>query len=119
MLDNEQRRGRDAISFGPFRLRPADRLLERAGTPLHLGDRALDVLINLLERPGQVISKTELIERVWPGVTVDEGALRVHIGSLRKVLGDGRSWRTIRDYRRGTRLLLYSANLSFERTGAA
>jgi len=77
-----------AISFGPFRLFPKSRLLEKDGAPLHLGGRALDILIFLAERAGEVIDKRELIKRVWADVTVDEGSLRFHITTLRKALGD-------------------------------
>ncbi|MET4719661.1 putative ATPase/DNA-binding winged helix-turn-helix (wHTH) protein [Bradyrhizobium japonicum] len=77
-----------AISFGPFRLYARSRLLEKDGAPLHLGGRALDILIFLVERAGEVIDKRELIKRVWADVTVDEGSLRFHITTLRKALGD-------------------------------
>jgi predicted ATPase/DNA-binding winged helix-turn-helix (wHTH) protein len=80
---------RDVVSFGPFRLFAAERLLERAGVPLQLGSRALDILIVLVEQAGEVVSKKELISRVWSDVTVDEGGLRVHVGGLRKALGEG------------------------------
>jgi predicted ATPase/DNA-binding winged helix-turn-helix (wHTH) protein len=77
-----------AISFGPFRLVAKSRLLEKDGAPLHLGGRALDILIFLAERAGEVVDKRELIKRVWADVTVDEGSLRFHITTLRKALGD-------------------------------
>ncbi len=77
-----------AISFGAFRLFPKLRLLEKDGAPLHLGGRALDILIYLAERAGEVIDKRELVKRVWADVNVDEGSLRFHITSLRKALGD-------------------------------
>ncbi|MDA9509149.1 transcriptional regulator [Bradyrhizobium sp. CCBAU 11386] len=77
-----------AIAFGPFRLLAKSRLLEKDGAPLHLGGRALDILIFLAERAGEVVDKRELIKRVWSGVTVDEGSLRFHITTLRKVLGE-------------------------------
>jgi len=81
----------EMISFGPFRLYAAQRLIEREGVPLHLGGRALDILIVLVEHAGEVVSKNDLMARVWPGVTVDEGSLRVHVAALRKALGDGES----------------------------
>ena len=77
-----------AISFGPFRLFTKSRLLEKDGAPIHLGGRALDILIFLAERAGEVVDKRELIKRVWADVTVDEGSLRFHITTLRKALGD-------------------------------
>src|SRR5690348_17168359 len=51
-----------AISFGPFRLLPKARLLERDGAPVHIGGRALDILIALAERAGEVVGKRELVE---------------------------------------------------------
>src|ERR1700694_5875129 len=80
-----------AVSFGPFRLLPAERLLEKDGVPVHLGGRALEILIFLVERAGEVVSKKDLVDRVWAGVTVDEGSLRTHMAALRKALGDGQS----------------------------
>ena len=85
-----------AISFGPFRLFPKSRLLEKEGAPLHVGGRALDILIFLAERPGEVIDKRELVKRVWADVNVDEGSLRFHVAALRKALGDtGKSARYV------------------------
>src|SRR6185295_8617930 len=54
------------ISFGPFRLLPHQRLLTKAGTEVRVGSRALDILIALLERPGKLVTRRELMERVWP-----------------------------------------------------
>jgi predicted ATPase/DNA-binding winged helix-turn-helix (wHTH) protein len=67
----------------------AKRLIERSGQPLQLGGRAMDILIALVERAGDVISQRELIKRVWPNVTVDDSNLRSHITALRRALGDG------------------------------
>lgn len=78
-----------SISFGPFRLSPKARLLEKDGAPLHIGGRALDILIFLAERPGEVVDKRVLIKQVWSDVNVDEGSLRFHITALRKALGGG------------------------------
>lgn len=90
MDDRDSQRAADTVSFGPFRLIPAERLLKRAEEPVHLGSRALDILITLVERAGDVVSRGELISRVWPELTVEEANLRVHIAGLRKALGDGR-----------------------------
>jgi predicted ATPase/DNA-binding winged helix-turn-helix (wHTH) protein len=81
---------KDVLSFGPFRLAPGERLLTREGAPVELGARALDILIALVSRPNEVISKKELLSHVWPDVTVEEHSLRFHMASLRKALGDGR-----------------------------
>jgi predicted ATPase/DNA-binding winged helix-turn-helix (wHTH) protein len=79
------------ISFGPFTLRLSERLLASVGKPVELGTRALDLLIVLVERAGQVVGKRDLIASVWPDTTVDESNLRFQIASLRKALADGKS----------------------------
>jgi len=81
---------KDVMSFGPFSLVASERLLTRQGTPVELGARALDILIALVSCPNEVVSKKELLARVWPDVTVEENSLRFHIVSLRKALGDGK-----------------------------
>ena len=78
------------VSFGPFRLFVGERQLKKDDEPLQLGSRALDTLIALVDRAGEVVTQGELISRVWPDVTVEEANLRVQIASLRKALGDGR-----------------------------
>jgi DNA-binding response OmpR family regulator len=78
------------VSFGPFRLRPAQFLLLDGGTPVPLGSRALHILIVLLERPGELVSKQELMARVWPNLFVEPANLTVHISALRRALRDGR-----------------------------
>jgi hypothetical protein len=76
----------DVVSFGPFRLFMAERLLKKADEPFELGSRALDILVAPVERAGEVVTHKELISRVWPGVIVEEANLRVHVSSLRKAL---------------------------------
>jgi DNA-binding winged helix-turn-helix (wHTH) protein len=75
--------------FGPFELDSRARTLRRGDVVLPLGSRALDILVYLASRPGEVIKKTELIDHVWSDVVVEEVALRVHVASIRKALGDG------------------------------
>jgi len=77
-----------AWAFGPFRLLRAERLLLDGHRRVPLGGRATELLIALLERAGEVVSRDELTERVWPEAAVDETSLRVHIAALRKALGD-------------------------------
>src|ERR1700741_3185766 len=77
------------LTFGPFELSIGERTVRRDGVVLPLGDRALDILIYLVERAGEVIAKKELIDHVWPDVTVEEGSLRVHVAAIRKALADG------------------------------
>ena len=79
----------ETASFGPFRLTPRSRLLVRGEEPVTIGGRAFDILVALVERAGEVVSRRELIDQVWPGVIVDETSLRVHLAFLRKTLGDG------------------------------
>jgi predicted ATPase/DNA-binding winged helix-turn-helix (wHTH) protein len=81
---------REVINFGPFTLTPGERLLTNAGVPVRLGARALDILITLATHPNVVISKKDLLARVWPDVTVEEGSLRFHLANLRRALGDGK-----------------------------
>jgi DNA-binding winged helix-turn-helix (wHTH) protein len=81
----------EVLTFGPFRLRPAQRTLSKDGKPVRIGGRALDILAALTERAGETISKEELIARGWPDTVVEEAALRVHVAALRKALGDGRA----------------------------
>jgi DNA-binding winged helix-turn-helix (wHTH) protein len=73
--------------FSAFRLLPTARLLLKDGSPVHLGDRALDILIALVEHAGQVDSAGELRTIVWPKMCIDQSALRVHILALRRALG--------------------------------
>jgi len=77
------------IAFGRFRLLPTQRLLLAGDSPVSLGSRALDLLLVLVERPGALLSKQELMVKVWPGIFVDEGNLKVQISMLRRALGDG------------------------------
>jgi predicted ATPase/DNA-binding winged helix-turn-helix (wHTH) protein len=81
----------DVLSFGPFSLFASERLLKKGDEPIPLGDRALDILIALAERAGEVVTHKELISTVWPDVTVEEGNLRFQIATLRKALGDRRN----------------------------
>ena len=77
-----------AFSFGRFRVIPYARLLERGGSPVPLGSRAFDLLCLLISRPGEVVSKGELMARAWPNVTVGASNLRLQINLLRRALGD-------------------------------
>jgi predicted ATPase/DNA-binding winged helix-turn-helix (wHTH) protein len=78
------------ITFGPFLLHSRQKLLLEGEQPVRLGNRAFDILLALVERPGEVVGKVELINRVWPNTFVQEDNLRVQIALLRKALRDGR-----------------------------
>src|ERR1700729_363806 len=77
------------LKFGEFELAPVARALWRRGEQVRLGSRALDILIALASRPGQIVSKDDLTQLVWRGAFVDETALRVGISAIRKALGNG------------------------------
>jgi predicted ATPase/DNA-binding winged helix-turn-helix (wHTH) protein len=78
----------DRFHFGPFEFRPAERRLLCQGTPLVLGDRAMDILQCLLEHHGDVLSNEELLASAWPGINVEPVTLRVQISGLRKALAE-------------------------------
>ncbi len=81
--------GRQDFEFGPFRLDGRSRRLSRDGVPVSVGGRALDILLALAAASGATVGKAALFDQVWPGLTVEENNLQVHISALRKVLGDG------------------------------
>src|SRR3954462_11097306 len=85
----EDESAREIFLFGPFRLDPSQRRIERDGSPLQLSGSAFDILLRLVRQAGNVVSKTALLAKTWPGGVVDENRLPVHIAALRKALGDG------------------------------
>ena len=78
------------ISFGRFRLVKEQFLLLEDDKPVLLGSRALEILIVLLERPGELVNKQELMGRVWPDVFVEPNNLTVNMSALRRALRDGK-----------------------------
>src|SRR5690349_10957202 len=75
------------LRFGRFELRPHERQLLVDGLPAPLGARAFDVLLTLARRPGELVSKHELLDAVWPDLVVEESNLHVQVSTLRKLLG--------------------------------
>ncbi len=73
--------------FGPVEVRPAERQLLVDGRPAVLGARAFDVLLALIDGRDRVVTKDELLDRVWPGLVVEENNLQVQVSTLRKILG--------------------------------
>lgn len=73
--------------FAQFELQPRERRLLSTGEPVALGARAFDVLLALAGRHGELVTKSELLEAVWPDAVVEENNLQVHVSALRKVLG--------------------------------
>jgi DNA-binding winged helix-turn-helix (wHTH) protein len=77
------------VSFGPFCLLPTRFLLLEGEKPVPVGSRALEILIALLERRGEIVSNQDLFARVWPNLSVDPSNLTVHVSALRRALRDG------------------------------
>jgi class 3 adenylate cyclase len=75
-------------TLGSLRLDTQHNLLLREGAPVPVGRRAIALLRSLIERPGALVSKDELIEAAWPGRLVEESNLPVQIAALRRVLGE-------------------------------
>src|SRR6516225_7910592 len=80
----------ERFSFGPFRFFPARQLLLEGATPVRLGNRALEILVALVERPGELVSRDELVALVWPNTIVEESNLKVNVAALRRALGEVR-----------------------------
>ncbi len=84
------------VVFGDFRFNMPTRELLRMGehgsaTPVALGSRAADLLHLFLDRPGELITKSEIMDAVWPNMAVEESNLTVQISALRRALGGSRS----------------------------
>ena len=84
-----------SVEFGRFRISPHRREVLADGRPIELGGRAFDVLMTLIEANGAVVSKDELISRVWPGRIIEEGNLRAQIRTVRIALADQDLIRTV------------------------
>lgn len=83
------------LKFGRFELDPSQRRLTESGKALQLGGKAFDILAVLAMSAGEIVTKATLIEKIWPDTIVEEGALRVHLVTLRKLLGDRHAGRYI------------------------
>jgi DNA-binding winged helix-turn-helix (wHTH) protein len=95
--------GEPALEFGRCRVLLRRRRLLADGVPVELGTRAFDLLLVLLEADGSLVTKEELLSRVWPGIVVSEENLKVRVSALRKALGADRD--VIRtEFGRGYRL---------------
>ena len=81
----------EEVRFGRFRFDLGRRELSRDGVPVRLGSRALDVLSVLAAAKGDVVTKDELLARVWPGLVVEENNLQVQVSALRKAFDEDRS----------------------------
>jgi len=78
------------LTFGKFRLDAQRRTLLGDGVPLELKSRAFDILSVLASARGELVTKDELMAKVWPGLIVEENNIQVHVSALRKALGEER-----------------------------
>lgn len=76
------------FAFGDYLFVPGRQLLLKRGKVVRVGCRALDLLTAFVQRPGELLTKRELLEEAWPSTTVVEGNLKVHIAALRRALDD-------------------------------
>jgi adenylate cyclase len=92
----------DALAAADISLFEGFRLDRRSGvlfrrdqqgvfTPITIGRRALDILGVLVERPGDLVTRAEIIDAVWPGTAVEDSNLNVQVAALRRILDDGRA----------------------------
>ena len=89
MMGEAQTLSGQVVIFGPFRLHLLQRVLQEGERPIRLGSRALEILLILVERAGELVTKDEIMARVWPNMVTEEVTLRVHLAGLRKALGHG------------------------------
>lgn len=80
---------RPVFAIGAFRLDTGERLLSRDGRPVPLPPKAIETLLALVERPGRLVTKDELLQAVWPDTFVEENNLAQHISTLRRVFAEG------------------------------
>ena len=81
-----------SLEFGRFRVLLRQRLLLADGVPIELGTRAFEFLLALLEADGSLVSKKDLLDRVWPDTVVVEQNLKVQVSALRRALGEDRDF---------------------------
>lgn len=86
MKEAKHRAGSQLYQFGEFTLEPGERLLLRQGQPVSLTPKAFETLLVLVENCGHVLTKEELLQRIWPDSTVEETTLAQNVSTLRKAL---------------------------------
>src|SRR5580692_2265945 len=75
---------------GDYEVDLAKRELRTRGVPVPVGSRAFDIIETLVRSAGDLVTKDDLMERVWSGAIVEENTIQVHISALRKALGTNR-----------------------------
>jgi TolB-like protein/DNA-binding winged helix-turn-helix (wHTH) protein/Tfp pilus assembly protein PilF len=115
---------KEIYEFGDYLLDPAERILSRQGSPVSLTPKAFETLLCLVRCHGRVVTKDELLKRIWPGVFVEEVNLAVNISTIRKALGEspqdcrfiatvpGRGYRFVAEVRKIVNRCLDDANAS-------
>jgi DNA-binding response OmpR family regulator len=79
---------REVFHFGEFTLDVQERRLLRGADAVRLAPKTFDLLVGFVRHSGRLVSKDELLARVWPNSFVEEGILNVHVSALRRVFGD-------------------------------
>src|SRR5512133_2126588 len=74
--------------FGSFRLDANEGVLLRNGLAVPIPPKDLEMLLVLVEKAGHIVGKDELLQKVWPGVFIEEGNLARHVFTLRQLLGN-------------------------------
>src|SRR5262245_37651086 len=96
--------GQPVYALGGWEIDLARRELRSHGVPVELGGRAFEIIAELVKSAGELVTKNDLMNRVWPGAVVEDNALQVHVAAIRKALGpDRRMLKTA--FGRGYRLL--------------
>src|SRR5258708_6915813 len=80
---------KNLYEFGEFRVNASERVLQRSGQDVPLPPKVFDLLLALVVRHGQVLTKDQLMSEVWPDTFVEETNLKVYVSTLRKALGEG------------------------------
>src|SRR5437867_12694605 len=80
--------GKHFFEFGPFRLDPAERQLLRNNQTVPLAPKAFDTLLLLVENSGHLLTKEEMLKRLWPETFVEEVNLAQNISAIRRALGE-------------------------------
>jgi DNA-binding winged helix-turn-helix (wHTH) protein len=91
-LDARRATAEASLEFGRFRVLLRQRLLMADGVPIELGTRAFELLLALLEADGALVTKEQLLARVWPGLVVAEDNLKEQVFKLRRALGEDRDF---------------------------
>ena len=89
-FDVERSAPAETMAFGCYEVVPQRRELLAEGQPIKLGRRAFDMLMGLIEARGSVVSKDDLMARVWPGQIVEENNIEVQVSALRTAFGPSR-----------------------------